>query len=99
MASARFEAIGRVHVASNSREVAIRSGVDPEDEPSVDWGWHGTFPRGTAIAGVVTAIALVVMLIGHPTSWTETLYMVVPAVAILAGVVWQIMRKRNDWRR
>lgn len=86
-------------MASNSREVAIRSGVDPDDEPSVDWGWHGTFPTGTKIAGAVTAIALVLMLIGHPTSWTEVLYMVVPAVLILAGVVWSVLRKRNSWRR
>ncbi len=99
MTSSGNDAIGRVHVASNSREVAIRSGVDPADEPSVDWGWHGTFPRGTKIAGVVTAIALVLMLIGHPASWTEILYMVVPAVAILAGVAWSVIRKRHDWRR
>ncbi|TCK25401.1 DUF2631 domain-containing protein [Pseudonocardia endophytica] len=86
-------------MASNSREVAIRSGVDPDDEPSVDWGWHGTFPHGTKIAGVVTAIALCVFLIGHPTSWTEILFMVVPAAAILLGVVWSVLRKRNSWRR
>jgi len=86
-------------VASNSREVAIRSGVDPDDEPSVDWGWHATFPKATIAAGVISAIALVVMLIGHPTSWTETLYMVIPAVAVLIGVVYSIMRRRNSWRR
>ncbi|RZT84731.1 uncharacterized protein DUF2631 [Pseudonocardia sediminis] len=86
-------------MASNSREIAVRSGVDPDDEPSVDWGWHATFPNGTRIAGVVTAIALLVMLIGHPTSWTEILFMVIPAIAILAGVAWSIRRRRNSWRR
>lgn len=86
-------------MASKSREVAIRSGVDPEEEPSVDWGWHGTFPNGTKIAGAITAIVLVLMLLGHPTSWTEKLFMIIPAIAILAGVVWMAARKRHAWRR
>lgn len=86
-------------MASNSREVAIRAGVDPDEEPSVDWGWHATFPNGTKIAGTVTAIALLLMLIGHETSWTEILFMVVPAIAILAGVIWSAVRKRHAWQR
>ena len=86
-------------MASNSREVAIRSGVDPDEEPSVDWGWHGTFPNGTKIAGAVVAIALALFLIGHPTSWTEKLFMLVPAVVVLAGIVYMGIRKRNAWRR
>ncbi len=85
-------------MASNSREIAVRSGVDPDEEPSVDWGWHATFPNGTKIAGVITAIALVLMLIGHPTSWTEILFMVAPAAAILAGVAWSVRRGRDSWR-
>lgn len=86
-------------MASNSREIAVRSGVDPEDEPSVDWGWHATFPNGTKIAGVFSAIALLAMLIGHPASWTEILFMVVPAIALIAGVAWSIRRKRHAWQR
>ncbi|MDN5919103.1 MAG: DUF2631 domain-containing protein [Pseudonocardia sp.] len=86
-------------MASNSREVAVRSGVDPEEEPSVDWGWHATFPNGTKIAGVFSGIALLLMLIGHPVSWTEILYMAIPAIALIAGVIWSVRRKRHAWRR
>lgn len=73
--------------------------VDPADEPSAEWGWHGEFPKATSIAGVIVAILLPVILIGHHASWTEILFAVVPAVAILAAVVWGNLRKRNDWRR
>ncbi|GAA1874061.1 DUF2631 domain-containing protein [Pseudonocardia ailaonensis] len=73
--------------------------VDPADEPSAEWGWHGTFPKATSAAGVFVAIALCLILIGHHASTTEILYAVIPAVVILAGVVWGNIRKRNDWRR
>jgi len=73
--------------------------VDPADEPSAEWGWHGEFPKATSIAGVIVAILLPVILIGHHVSWTEILFAVVPAVGILAGVVWLNVRKRRDWRQ
>jgi hypothetical protein len=81
---------------ASGRELAR---VDPADEPSAEWGWHGTFPKGITIAGVLTAILLPLMLIGHHVSWTEILFTVVPAVVILAAVVAGNLRKRNDWRR
>ena len=83
-------------MASSSRELVK---VDPADEPSAEWGWHGTFPKAIPTAGVVTAILLCLILIGHPASWTEILFAVVPAVAILLAVVYGTIRKRNDWRR
>jgi Na+-driven multidrug efflux pump len=73
--------------------------VDPEEEPSAEWGWHGSFPRATSIAGVASAIILVLLLIGHPTSVTEILWLVLPAAAVLAAVVVGNLRKRHDWRR
>ncbi|MEQ3554876.1 DUF2631 domain-containing protein [Pseudonocardia nematodicida] len=86
-------------MASNSREVAVRSGVDPAEEPSVDWGWHARFPKGMKIAAGLVGISLLLMLIGHPVSWTEFSYMAVPAVACFAGVVFLLMRSRHSWRR
>ena len=38
-------------VARTSRRAAPRAGVDPRDEPSAEWGWHGSFPNATRIAG------------------------------------------------
>ncbi|MFP5022987.1 DUF2631 domain-containing protein [Pseudonocardia phyllosphaerae] len=85
-------------MASNMREVAVRSGVDPAEEPSVDWGWHGRFPKGIKIAGISTAVALLLMLIGHETSWTERLWMGIPALICLLGVGYLVLRQRHSWR-
>ncbi|MBC3190789.1 DUF2631 domain-containing protein [Pseudonocardia sp. C8] len=85
-------------MASKTREVAIRSGVDPAEEPSVDWGWHQNFTKGLPIAAAVSGIMLLLFLIGHPLSWTEFLYMAIPAFACLAGAVAYPIYKRRSWR-
>ena len=51
-------------MARNSRELAKRPAVDPHDEPSAEWGWHGSFPRGKIIAGVLTILLLVAFMLG-----------------------------------
>ncbi|MFC5995297.1 DUF2631 domain-containing protein [Pseudonocardia hispaniensis] len=86
-------------MASNSRELAKRPQVDPMDEPSAEWGWHGGFPKGTVIAGIVCAILLPLMLIGHPVSVTEIAWMVIPALVIVVGLISNALRKRHAWRR
>ncbi len=48
-------------MARNTRELAQRPAVDPHDEPSAEWGWHGGFPRGMVIAGWVSVFILLVM--------------------------------------
>ncbi|MEJ8279157.1 DUF2631 domain-containing protein [Pseudonocardia spirodelae] len=85
-------------LASSTREVAIRSGVDPADEPSVDWGWHQNFHRGLPIAAAVTGIVLLLFTIGHPVSWTEFLFSAVPAAVCLIGAVaYPIHRRRRRY--
>lgn len=86
-------------MARNSKELAKGPAVSPEDEPSAEWGWHGSFPRGTVIAGVVSAIALVLMMVGPYQSHTQDLWLIGIAALILLGIVLQAIRKRNSWRR
>jgi hypothetical protein len=92
-------------VASNSGELAHQESarppaVDPRDEPSAEWGWHGSFPNGSRIAGVVSIIALVTMLfIGHETDVTVASWMLGTALIIVIGLVADAARKRNAWRR
>ena len=40
------------------------------DEPSAQWGWHGGFPKGTIIGGVVTIILLIAFIPGPYQSHT-----------------------------
>lgn len=86
-------------MASDSRELAQRPAVDPDEEPSAEWGWHGTFPHGALIAGWVSTAIIFVMLIGNHTGRTEDIWLVGVGIAMAAGLVWQTLRTRNAWRR
>lgn len=86
-------------MARNSREVVKRSTVDPADEPSAEWGWHGGFPRGMMIAGWFSVVALILMLIGNHQGRTEDLWLIGSAVAVALALVLHTVRKRNAWRR
>jgi hypothetical protein len=86
-------------VASNSRELAKRSAVDPQDEPSAEWGWHGSFPKGKIAGGVVSIIFLVLFSLGPYQSRTQDLW-IIGLVLLLAGLIaLQVVRRRNSWRR
>jgi hypothetical protein len=86
-------------MASTSRELAQRPAVDPDEEPSAEWGWHGSFPKGSLIAGWVVTVLMFVMLIGNHTGRTEDLWLVGVGVVMAAALIGQTLRKRNAWRR
>ena len=86
-------------VARNSHELAKRPTVDPQDEPSAEWGWHGSFPKGKIAAGVVSIFFLVVFNFGPYQSRTQELWLI-GFIVIIAGLIgWQVVRSRNSWRR
>jgi lysylphosphatidylglycerol synthetase-like protein (DUF2156 family) len=86
-------------VARTSRRTARRAGVDPSEEPSAEWGWHGSFPNGLRIAGVVVAIVLLLLMIGPYQSRLQDWWIVAIALGILAFIVRGTIRRRNAWRR
>jgi len=87
-------------VARTSRRSARRTGVDPRDEPSAEWGWHGSFPNGLRIAGVIVAILLLVMLVGPYESRTQDLWLVPMGLGLVGLIIWgTVRRRRDDWRR
>lgn len=86
-------------MARTSRRSAPRAGVDPRDEPSAEWGWHGSFPNATRIAGVVVAIILLVMLIGPYQTRLQDFWEIPIALGILVAVVYGTVKRRNDWRK
>lgn len=77
--------------------------VDPygpaaNEEPSVEWGWHGTFPRAGRIAGWFTAASMFFMLIGNHESNVENWWL----FALGTGLVLLLLRERlsrSSWRR
>ena len=88
-------------MASNSRELAKTSDVAVNDGiPGAEqWGWHGGFPKGTIIGGVITIILCLVMIPGPYQSQTHVLYLVGVAVVVAGGIVGHVIRRRNAWRR
>jgi hypothetical protein len=60
----------------HTTETHSAHGVDPDEEPSADWGWHGSFPRAGKIAGWFTAFALFAMIIGNREGNVEVAYLV-----------------------
>ncbi|MPY99779.1 MAG: DUF2631 domain-containing protein [Actinophytocola sp.] len=82
-----------------TKQIETKSQVDPRDEPSAEWGWHGSFPKATQITGWIIAFVLLAMLIGNHEGNVENLWLVGIAVAIVGALVADIRRRRLSWRR
>lgn len=82
-----------------SKELAPQFRVDPEDEPSAEWGWHGTFPRGMLIAGWGSVIALLSFTIGNHVGRVEDIWLIGLAAIMAFGLVRHSVRQRNARRR
>ncbi len=72
---------------------------DPFEEPSVEWGWHGTFPRASRIGGWAIAAILLIMLIGNHRGHVEDLWLIGLAALVVIALVWDAVRRRTAWRR
>lgn len=73
--------------------------VDPDREPSADWGWHGTFPRAGPIAGWFTAFALFAMLIGNHRSHVEDFYLIGLGTLLVMMLISHHLKARKAKRR
>ncbi|HEX5114528.1 MAG TPA: DUF2631 domain-containing protein [Pseudonocardiaceae bacterium] len=72
---------------------------DPHDEPSAEWGWHGTLPRGARIGGVFIVIAMFGMLIGNQIGHVEDIFLVLTGVTMIGILLMSARRRRSSWRR
>ncbi|MFT7838406.1 DUF2631 domain-containing protein [Saccharothrix sp. BKS2] len=84
---------------SSSSELDRRPAVDPHDEPSAEWGWHGTFPKGIKIAGWLSTLAVLSLLIGNHKGQVENIWVVGIGAAMALGLIWLQVRGRTPWRR
>lgn len=99
--------MGSTELESKSSQNKPSQAVDPADEPSAEWGWHGGFPKGTQIAGWFSTFAMLAMLIGNhqgilsggSTFKEEDIWLIVFAVALAIGLLVDLRRRRTSWRR
>jgi hypothetical protein len=87
-------------VAGGALEKRPKNAVDPVEEPSAEWGWHGRFPRGREIGGWITVVTFVAMaFIGNQIANTERLYLLGISALLVVVLVGTRVRQRTSWRR
>ncbi|TCP51942.1 uncharacterized protein DUF2631 [Tamaricihabitans halophyticus] len=85
-------------MADTKSDQAVKD-VDTHDEPSVEWGWHGHFPKATLVAGTICTAIMLLLLIGNHESNTENIWLISLAVGMAGGLVFLQRRRRTPWRR
>ena len=75
------------------------AGVEPEDEPSAAWGWHGTPQRAGKIAGWFTAFALFAMLIGNNEGHVGDFFLIAPGTILVVMLIASHFKARKAKRR
>lgn len=71
--------------------------ADAADVPSTEWGWSGENHTFFRIAGFVTALFLLALLIGNHESRIEDLYLIGLALGIVGfiGIDWLRRRRKG----
>ncbi|MDN5759191.1 MAG: DUF2631 domain-containing protein [Tomitella sp.] len=83
-----------------SLEKAIEeSNVDPADEPSVGWGWHGQATNTFRIAGWFFAAFLLLLMVGNHEGWTANIYLIVAAAIVIFFLLSDLYKRHNRWHR
>jgi Protein of unknown function (DUF2631) len=83
----------------HSSQGAHSNGVDPNEEPSAEWGWHGSFPVAGPIAGWVTVVAMFAMLIGNHRGYVENVYLIIIGTVLAAMLIGSHLKARRARRR
>ncbi len=65
------------------------------DEPSADWGWHGSFPVGGRVAGWLTAVILFGMVFFSHASPTELWWLLAIGVALVVALIANEFKRRR----
>lgn len=92
-------AVASTDLEPKSGHEVAQSTVSPQDEPSAEWGWHGSFPRGRQIAGWFAAAACFLMLIGNQVGHIEDIYLIITGTILVLLLIWDLAKRRNPWRR
>lgn len=86
-------------MASSELEKRPVQTPDPHDEPSVEWGWHGSFPKATRIMGWLTAAVMFLMFIGNQIGHVEDIWLAVVGGGMVIMLLIDLRRRRTAWRR
>jgi hypothetical protein len=85
--------------APNGHHDVDQNGVDPNEEPSAAWGWHGTPTRAGKIAGWFTALALFAMLIGNNEGHMGDFFLIAPGTILVVMLIGSHLKAHKTKRR
>lgn len=93
---------GEVAQGAPDQRDPVPHGVDPDgveanQEPSAEWGWHGRFPRAGRIAGWSTAAAMFLMLIGNHENNVENWWLIGLGATLVMLLVADWRKSRSPW--
>lgn len=69
-----------------------------EHETPEDWGWHHEFRSGRQIGGWMTVLILLVLLTTTHYNRTGDIALVLGAVIVAGGLLWDRQRRKTQWR-
>jgi drug/metabolite transporter (DMT)-like permease len=64
-----------------------------------DWGWHADLGLLARIGGVVTLIALLLMLTASHYNHAGDVALLFFIGVVVVGLIWDAQKRRNSWRR
>ena len=83
----------------DTHHAVVVNGVSSDDEPSVEWGWHGHYPKVARFAGFLVAAICLIMIHGNHVGREEDVWLVVFAIAFFSLSLGAVIRARTSWRR
>ena len=69
-----------------------------EHERPEDWGWHHEFATGRQVGGWLTFLILLALLTTTHYNGAGAVAIISFMVVLLIGLVWDIRRRRTQWR-
>ena len=89
----------RVIEQSGREEGIVRAGETPiEHERPEDWGWHHAMGRKMRALIILPVIFTIAMLWGNHRGKVEDVYLIGFAVIMVVVVLWDVRRRRTEWR-
>ncbi|MGW4095542.1 MULTISPECIES: DUF2631 domain-containing protein [unclassified Mycobacterium] len=82
-----------------STEVERSNGVDVEEVPSAAWGWSDLNIKVIHLGGILSALFLLVMMIGNHVGHVEDWFLISFAAFLLLAVGRNIWLRRRGWIR
>jgi hypothetical protein len=83
----------------DTHHAVVVNGVSSDEEPSVEWGWHGHYPKVARLAGFIVAAVLLIMLYSNYYNGEDQVWLIALAAGFFFLSLGSVIRARTSWRR